>query len=109
MVILAVIKCDCDCFQGETRNSTHDFSSKKWRGRGRLNVYLESRLKLDLFSKNYMYSERGNFAPSFYNKNSLLMFFRNSRFLEGVLTQNVYHPMWYNLRNTYLINYGDVI
>ena len=49
----------------------------------RLNCYFESRLKLDPFCQNYIYSERGIFAASFHNKNSLLMLFKNSRFLEG--------------------------
>ena len=42
---------------------------------GRLNVDFKSRLKLDLFLKGYIYSERGKFAASFYNKNSILIFF----------------------------------
>ena len=52
---------------------------------GRLNVDFKSRLKLDLFLRSYIYSERGKFAASFYNKNSILVFFRNGRFLEGGL------------------------
>ena len=50
---------------------------------GRLNVGFKSRLKLGLFLRSYIYSERGKFAASFYNKNSILMFFRNSRFWDG--------------------------
>ena len=51
---------------------------------GRLNIYLENHLKFDLFLKIYIYSERGKFSASFYNKNSVLMFFfRNGRFLES--------------------------
>ena len=42
---------------------------------GRLNVDFKSRFKLDLFLRSYIYSERGKFAASFYNKNSILMFF----------------------------------
>ena len=42
---------------------------------GRLNVDFKSRLKLDLFLRSYIYSERGDFAASFYNTNSILMFF----------------------------------
>ena len=49
----------------------------------RLNVGFKSRLKLGLFLGSYIYSERGDFAASFYNTNSILMFFRNGRFLEG--------------------------
>ena len=40
----------------------------------RLNVDFKSRLKLGLFLRSYIYSERGKFAASFYNKNSILMF-----------------------------------
>ena len=32
-------------------------------------------LKLGLFLRSSIYSERGKFAASFYNKNSILMFF----------------------------------
>ena len=42
---------------------------------GRLNVDFKNRLKFDLLLRSYIYSERGNFAASFYNKNSILMFF----------------------------------
>ena len=42
---------------------------------GRLNVDFKSRLKFDLFLRSYIYSERGDFAASFYNKNSILVFF----------------------------------
>ena len=42
---------------------------------GGLKVDFESHLKLDSFSKSYIYSERGNFATSFYNKDSISMFF----------------------------------
>ena len=42
----------------------------------RLNVDFNSRLKFDpFFLKSYIYSERGKFAASFENKNSILMFF----------------------------------
>ena len=66
MVIFNVIKLGLTSLIGETRNSTHHFSSKKIGGR--LNVYFESRLKLDIFSRNSIYSERVNFSASFYNK-----------------------------------------
>ena len=42
---------------------------------GRLNAGFKSRLKFDLFLRSYIYSERGDFAASFYNTNSILMFF----------------------------------
>ena len=42
---------------------------------GRLNVGFESRLKIGLFLRSYIYSKRGDFAASFYNTNSILMFF----------------------------------
>ena len=42
---------------------------------GRLNVGFKSRLKLGLLLRSYIYSERGDFAASFYNTNSILMFF----------------------------------
>ena len=80
MIMLMVIKLELRFFDmTETRNSTYHFSPKKSGGGGdgnRLNVYFKSRLKLDLFSKNYIYILKEEiFAPSFYNKNSLLMFF----------------------------------
>ena len=42
---------------------------------GRLNVDFKSRLKLGPFLRSYIYSERGKFAASFENNNSILMFF----------------------------------
>ena len=56
-------------------------------GGGRLNVDFKSRLKLDLFFKSYIYSERGNFAASFYNKNSILMFFPKQSIWGGGVKQ----------------------
>ena len=54
---------------------------------GKLNVDFKNRLKPDLFLKSYIYSERGDFAASFYNKNSILMFFSKwSIFRGGALT-----------------------
>ena len=50
---------------------------------GRLNVDFKNRLKLDLFLKSYIYSERGDFAASFYNKNSILMFFSKWSIFRG--------------------------
>ena len=61
-----------------TRNSIHHFSLEIWGmggGGGRLKVYFESHLKLDLFSKSDLHFERENFAASFYNKNSILIYF----------------------------------
>ena len=51
--------------------------------RGRLNVGFKSRLKLGLFLRSYIYSERGKFAASFYNKNSILVFFPKWSILGG--------------------------
>ena len=42
---------------------------------GRLDVGFKSRSKLGFFLRSYIYSERGKFAASFYNTNSILMFF----------------------------------
>ena len=67
----------------DRRNSQLNTSLLFEKMGGRLNVDFKNRLKLDLFLKSYIYSERGEFAASFYNKNSILMFFRNSRFLDG--------------------------
>ena len=50
---------------------------------GRLNVDFKNRLKSDLFLKSYIYSERGDFAASFYNKNSILMFFSKWAIFRG--------------------------
>ena len=50
---------------------------------GRLNVDFKNRLKLDLFLKSYIYSERGDFAVSFYNKNSILMVFSKWSIFRG--------------------------
>ena len=49
----------------------------------RLNVYFKSRLKLGLFLRSYIYSERGDFAASFYNTNSILMLFPKQSILGG--------------------------
>ena len=49
----------------------------------RLNVDFKSRLKLDLFLRSYIYSERGKFAASFYNTNSILMLFPKQSILGG--------------------------
>ena len=51
----------------------------------KLNADLKSRLKLGLFLRSYIYSERGKFAASFENKNSILMFFPKQSILEGGL------------------------
>ena len=66
---------------GETRNRTPHFCSKNWGAR--LNVDFKNRLKSDLFLKIYIYSERGDFAASFYNKNSILMFFSKWSIFRG--------------------------
>ena len=65
---------------------------------GRLNVDFKNRLKLDLFLKSYIYSERGDFAASFYNKNSFLMFFSKWSIFRGggALT---YHSLVLFLKN----------
>ena len=49
---------------------------------GRLDVYFENHLKLDLFSKFIYILKEEVLLHLFYNKNSVLMFFRNDRFLE---------------------------
>ena len=73
--------------QAHPRNSKHHFSLMIMGGR--LKVDFESHLKLDSFSKSYIYSERGNFAASFYNKNSIsYIFWKYSIFLGGGLNEN---------------------
>ena len=67
----------------DRRNSQLNTSVLFEKMGGRLNVDFKNRLKLDLFLKSYIYSKRGDFAASYYNKNLILIFFRNSRFLEG--------------------------
>ena len=67
----------------DRRNSQLNTSllfGKMW---GRLNVDFKNRLKSDLFLKSYIYSERGDFAASFYNKNSILMFFSKWSIFRG--------------------------
>ena len=59
----------------DRRNSQRNTSLLFEKMEGRLNVDLKNRLKLDVFLKSYIYSEREDFAASFYNKNSILMFF----------------------------------
>ena len=42
-----------------------------------------SLLKSDRFTKNHIYSERGDFGASFYTKNSTSIFFRKMEFFKG--------------------------
>ena len=59
----------------DRRNSQLNTSLLFEKMGGRLNVDFKNQLKPDLFLKSYIYSERGDFAASFYNKNSILIFF----------------------------------
>ena len=59
----------------DRRNSQLNTSFLFEKMGGRLNVDFKNQLKPDLFLKSYIYSKRGDFAASFYNKNSILMFF----------------------------------
>ena len=70
---------------------------------GRLNVGFKSRLKLDLFLRSYIYSERGNFAASFYNKNSILMFFPKQSILGGggALINEMFNTRVFLIANKY--------
>ena len=67
----------------DRRNSQLNTSLLLEKMGGRLNVDFKNRPKPDLFLKSYIYSERGDFAASFYNKKfDFDVFFRNSRFLD---------------------------
>ena len=67
----------------DRRNSQLNTSLLFEKMGGKLNVDFKNRLKLDLFLKSYIYSERGDFAASFYNKNSILMFFSKWSIFRG--------------------------
>ena len=78
--------CQCNKIKlnfHDRRNSQLNTSLLFEKMVGRLNVDLKNRLKSDLFLKSYIYSERGDFAASFYNKNSILMFFSKWSIFRG--------------------------
>ena len=100
MVILNIIKLGWVSLIGETRNSTHHFSSKKWGGGPMFTSKVAS--NLTFFQKTCIYFERGKFAASFYNKTHFWCFFPNGRFLEGGLKGNsifsfIFSSFWINI------------
>ena len=79
---------------------------------GRRSVGFKSRLKFGLFLRSYIYSERGNFAASFYDLNSILMFFPKQTIFRGgalIISDQGSHfrnQLMYNMR--LLIGYNHI-